>query len=65
MKPIKGLIDDYDIMQCGLSNNLKDFDTPLYVVKGFQGDNLDELQQNLKTKKIVGTVRKVMWKSEL
>lgn len=25
------------------------------VVKGFQGDNLDELQQNLKTKKIVGT----------
>lgn len=36
-------------------NNLKDFDTPLYVVKGFQGDNLDELQQNLKTKKIVGT----------
>lgn len=54
LKPIKGLIDDYDIMQCGLSNNLADFDTPLYVVSGFQGDNLDELQQNLKTKKIVG-----------
>ena len=55
LKPIKDLIDDYDIMECGLSNNLKDFDSPLYVVKGFQGDNLDELQQNLKTKKIVGT----------
>lgn len=54
LKPIKGLIDDYDLMQCGLSNNLTDFDTPLYVVSGFQGDNLDELQQNLKTKKIVG-----------
>ena len=54
LQPIKALIDDYDIMQCGLSNNLKDFDTPLHVVKGFQGDNLDELQQNLKTKKIVG-----------
>lgn len=54
LKPIKGLIDDYDIMMCGLSNNLGDFDTPLYVVSGFQGDNLDELQQNLKTKKIVG-----------
>ena len=54
LKPIKGLIDDYDIMQCGLSNNLADFDTPLHVVSGFQGDNLDELQQNLKTKKIVG-----------
>ena len=55
LKAIKDLIDDYDVMECGLSNNLKDFDTPLYVVQGFQGDNLDELQQNLKTKKIVGT----------
>lgn len=54
LKAVKGLIDDYDIMQCGLSNNLADFDTPLHVVSGFQGDNLDELQQNLKTKKIVG-----------
>lgn len=54
LKPIKGLIDDYDLMQCGLSNNLADFDTPLHVVSGFEGDNLDELQTNLKTKKIVG-----------
>ena len=54
LKPIKPLIDDYDLMQCGLSNNVQDFDTPLHVVKGFQGDNLDELQTNLKTKKIVG-----------
>ena len=54
LKPVKALIDDYDMMACGLSNNLVDFDTPLYVVSGFQGDNLDELQQNLKTKKIVG-----------
>lgn len=54
LKPIKGLIDDYDLHACSLSNNLNDFDTPLYVVSGFQGDNLDELQQNLKTKKIVG-----------
>lgn len=54
LKPIKALIDDYDLMECGLSNNLTDFDTPLHVVSGFEGDNLDELQQNLKTKKIVG-----------
>lgn len=54
LKPVKGLIDDYDLMECGLSNNLTDFDTPLHVVSGFEGDNLDELQQNLKTKKIVG-----------
>ena len=33
---------------------LADFDTPLHVVTGFQGDNLDELQTNLKTKKILG-----------
>lgn len=55
LKPIKGLIDDYDMMQCGLSNNLADFDTPLHVVKGYPDDDLNELQTNLKTKKIVGT----------
>ncbi len=54
LKPIKSLIDDYDLMSCGLSNNLADFDHPLHVVKGFQGDNLDELQVNLKTKKMIG-----------
>lgn len=54
LKPIKELIDDYDIMASSLSNNLIDFDTPIHVVKGFEGDNLDELQHNLKTKKIIG-----------
>ena len=57
LKPVKALIDDYDLHACSLSNNLVDFDTPLHVVKGFEGHGdkgLDELQQNLKTKKIVG-----------
>ena len=54
LKPIKGLIDDYDIMSCSLSNNLVDFDHPIHVIKGFQGDKLDELAQNLKTKKLIG-----------
>ena len=54
LKPIKELIDDYDIHASSLTNNLIDFDTPVHVVKGFQGDNLDELQQNLKTKKLIG-----------
>ena len=54
LKPIKSLIDDYDLMECGLSNNLVDFDTPIHVVSGFQGDNLDELITNLKTKKTIG-----------
>ena len=54
LKPIKGLIDDYDLMACSLSNNLQDFADALYVVKGFDGDNLDELVQNLKVKKHIG-----------
>lgn len=53
LKPIKDIIDDYDLMASSLSNNLIDFDTPIHVVKGFQGDNLDELQTNLKTKKLI------------
>lgn len=51
---VKALINDFDIMASSLTNNLIDFDHPLHVVKGFQGDNLDELQQNLKTKKMIG-----------
>ena len=54
LKPIKHLIDDYDLMSCGLSNNIQDSNEVLYVVKGFQGDNLDELHLNTKTKKLVG-----------
>ena len=54
LKPVKALIDDYDLHSSSLSNNLKDFDIPLYVVKGFEGDNLDELSQNLRTKKTIG-----------
>lgn len=54
VKPIKGLIDDYDLMQCGLSNNLQDFTEGIYVVKGFSGDSPDELVTNIKAKKYVG-----------
>lgn len=54
LQPIKALIDDYDLMACGLSNNLQDFDHPIYAVTGFQGDNLDELVTNIKTKKTIG-----------
>ena len=54
LKPIKGLIDDYDLMACGLSNNIQDTNEALYVVKGFQGDDLDELMVNIKAKKHIG-----------
>ena len=54
LKTVKPLIDDYDLMASSLSNNLIDFDHPIYAVKGFDGDNLDELSTNLRTKKTVG-----------
>lgn len=54
LKPIKDLIDDYDLMACSLSNNLQDFTDAIYVVSGFQGVNLDEMIQNIKAKKHLG-----------
>ena len=49
------LIDTSDIQK----DNLSDFDTPLHVVKGFEGDDLTKLQQNLKTKKLIGVGEKM------
>ena len=54
LKAIKEQIDDYDLMSCGLSNNIQDTNEALYVVRGFQGDNLDELMMNIKAKKHIG-----------
>ena len=55
LEPIKALIDDYDLMNAFLSNNLHDFQDAIYVVKGFDGDDLSKLRQNIKAKKTVGT----------
>lgn len=54
LEPIKALVDDYDLMACSLSNNLQDFQEAIYVVKGYMGDDLDTLTQNLKTRKTIG-----------
>src|SRR5699024_2579983 len=54
LEPIKALIDDYDLMAAFLSNNLQDFAEAIYVVKGFRGDDLSTLRQNIKAKKTVG-----------
>ena len=51
---IKDLIDDYDVMNVGLSNNIEDTNEALYVVKGFEGDDLGELIENIKAKKHIG-----------
>ena len=50
LKPIKELIDDYDLMACSLSNNLESPDT-IYFIRGMDGENLDQFIQNVKTKK--------------
>lgn len=50
---VKDLIDDYDLMSCGLSNNIQDVAEGIYVIKGYQGNNISELTQNIKAKKQV------------
>ena len=59
LEPIKALIDDYDLMACFLSNNLQDFSEAIYVVKGFRGDDLSKLRQNIKAKKTVARKTKL------
>lgn len=54
LPPIKPIIDNYDIMCCGLANSIEDTNEALYVVKGFEGDNLDALMLNIKEKKHIG-----------
>lgn len=51
---IKEHIDDYDLMNVDLSNSIQDTNTSLYVIKGFDGDNLDEVIMNIRAKKHVG-----------
>ena len=51
---VKSLIDDYDLMNCSLSNNLQDLTEGIFAVKGFEGDSLEELINNVKTKKMIG-----------
>jgi SPP1 family phage portal protein len=54
LKAIKDLIDDYDLMACGMSNNIQDMSEVYLAVKGFDGDDLDVLAANFKAKKHVG-----------
>lgn len=54
LKVVKNLIDDYDLMACGLSNNIQDMVEGIYVVKGFEGSDISELTNNIRVKKQVG-----------
>lgn len=55
IKRIKDHIDDYDLMNCGLTNSIQDAAEVVVVVRGFDGDDLDELMQNMRAKKAIGT----------
>ena len=52
--PIKDLIDDYDLMACGLSNNIQDMGDVYVAVKGFEGDDLDKMAMNFRAKRAIG-----------
>lgn len=54
LKPIKGYIDDYDLIKYGLSNNILSLSDGYICVKGFQGDDIDELITNVRVKKAIG-----------
>lgn len=56
LAPVKAIIDDYDLMKCGLSNNLEDLTEGFVVVKGYTGDDnsLTEMIHNLRHKRHVG-----------
>lgn len=53
LEPIKELIDDYDLMNAFMSNNLQDYSGAIYVTKGFPGDDLNKLRQNIKGKGVL------------
>ena len=54
LKPIKEYIDSYDIINYGLFDNILSLSEGYFCVKGFQGDNLEELITTLKTKHHIG-----------
>ncbi len=51
---IKGIIDDYDLMNCSLSNNLQDLAEGIYVVRNYMGDDIEDLVDSIRARKAVG-----------
>lgn len=54
LKAVKEHIDNYDLMNCGLSNDLVDLSQGFYVVKGFYGDEIEDLVHNIRSRKFIG-----------
>ena len=53
LQPIKTLIDDYDFNVSDASNNLADLQEAIWVLSGYEGEELAEFQQNLKKYKAI------------
>lgn len=53
LSPIKDIIDDYDLMNCFMSNNLQDMTEAFYVIRGAENEPLDKIKQNIKSRKAV------------
>lgn len=49
----KTLIDDYDLNVSDFSNNLAEIQELIWVLRGYEGTNLNEFMMNLKTKKAI------------
>lgn len=49
----KTLIDDYDLSVSDFSNNLSDIQELIWILRGYEGTDLNEFLSNLKTKKVI------------
>jgi len=47
LEPIKRYIDAYDAVTSGFLNDIKDIQTAIWVLKGYEGTKLSEFMQNL------------------
>ena len=55
LRSVKDHIDDYDLMNSGLTNNIQDAAEVVVLVRGYDGDDLDELIFNMRNKKQIST----------
>ena len=47
LEPVKRYIDAYDTVTSGFLNDIKDIQTAIWVLKGYEGTDLSEFMQNL------------------
>lgn len=48
LQPVKKFIDAYDKVKSDLMNNLEDFQEAYWILKGYEGENLNEFLQQVK-----------------